>query len=62
LAKNSKIESKTEIINGKEVIFIKDEAPKNEPKPKEPTLQDLAKEIEELKKRIEKLEKNYENS
>jgi len=59
LAKSGKVESKTEIIDGKEVIFIKDEAPKTKPKPKhkEPTLQDLFKEIEALKKRVEKLEK-----
>ena len=58
LAKRGKVESKTEIIDGKEVIYIKDEAPKTKPKekPKEPILQDLLKEIEELKKRIEKLE------
>ena len=59
LAKSGKVESKTEIIDGKEVIFIKDEAPKKEQKtkPKEPTLQDLSKEIEALKKRVEELEK-----
>jgi len=58
LAKNGKIESKTEIIDGKEVIYIKDEAPKKEQKtkPKEPTLQGLLKEIEELKIRVKKLE------
>ena len=60
LVKNNKVESKIEVIDGKEVIYIKDKAPKIEqkPKPKEPTLQDLLKEIEELKRRVEKLENN----
>jgi len=64
LVKNNKVESKTEIINGKEIIYIKDEAPKIEqkPKPKEPTLQDLLKEVEELKRRVEKLEEKSSES
>ncbi len=58
LAKSGKVETKTEIIDGKEQILIKSDAkfaPKNEPK-KVPTIEDLVKEIEDLKKRIAELE------
>ena len=58
LAKSGKVETKTEIIDGKEQILIKSDAkfaPKKKPK-KVPTIEDLAKEIEDLKKRIAELE------
>ncbi len=58
LSKSGKVETKTEIVDGKEQIFIKDdkkEEKKETPK-KVPTIEELIKEIEELKQRVKKLE------
>ena len=59
VAKSGKVETITKEIDGKEQIFIKNDAIiKKEPKPKTvPTIEELSREIEELKKRIEILEK-----
>ncbi len=58
LARSGKVETITKTVDGKEQIFIKSDAKITESeKPKElPTIEELAKEIEELKKRIAKLE------
>ena len=58
LAKSGKVETKTEIVNGKEQVFIKDGSKTEEKaKPQKPqTIEELAKEIELLKERIKKLE------
>jgi len=58
LAKSGKIETVTKIIDGKEQLLIKSDAKIIE-KPKVtkvPTIEQLAKEIEELKKRVAELE------
>ena len=58
LAKSGKVETITKTVDGKEQILIKSDAKIVESaKPKKvPTIEELAKEIEELKKRIKKLE------
>jgi len=58
LVKSGKVESKTEIIDGKEQLFIKDKQIKKEKEKieKEPTIKELYKEIKKLKERVSKLE------
>ncbi len=57
LAKSGKVETKTEIVNGKEQIFIKNSAdfPFQNNTKKAPTLQSLQEEIEILKKEIQEI-------
>jgi len=58
LVKSGKVENKTEIIDGKEQLFIKDKQIKQEKEKieKEPTIEELHKEIKKLKERVSKLE------
>jgi hypothetical protein len=58
LVKDKKVESITKVIDGKEKVFIKNEAfvVKKERIKKEPTLKELYQEIESLKKRVKELE------
>jgi len=58
LANSGKVESKTELIDGKEQLFIKDEQIKKEKEKieKEPTIEELYREIKKLKERVARLE------
>ncbi len=62
LANSGKVETVKKVINGKEQIFIKDDAKISivkEPKDEE-SIKELISEIEKLKQRVEELEKKLE--